>query len=65
MLDREFAVAENPETYLAEMQRHYPIGRVGKPEEVATTICFLASQMADFVVGAAWSIDGGLTSFSY
>ena len=65
MLDREAAVAENPETYLAEMQRHYPIGRVGKPEEVAATICFLASQTARFVVGAAWSIDGGLTSYSY
>lgn len=65
MLDRDSAVAENPETYLADMQRHYPIGRVGKPEEVAATICFLASQMAPFVVGAAWSIDGGLTSFSY
>lgn len=65
MLDREAAVAENPKTYLADMQRHYPIGRVGKPEEVAATICFLASNMAHFVVGAAWSIDGGLTSFSY
>ncbi|MBW2611505.1 MAG: SDR family oxidoreductase [Deltaproteobacteria bacterium] len=65
MLDREAAVAENPETYRANMVRHYPAGRVGRPEEVAATICFLSSHMAPFVVGAAWSIDGGLTSFSY
>jgi NAD(P)-dependent dehydrogenase (short-subunit alcohol dehydrogenase family) len=65
MLDREAAAAENPAAYLAEMTRHYPAGRVGKPEEVAATICFLASDAAPFVVGAAWSIDGGLTAFSY
>jgi NAD(P)-dependent dehydrogenase (short-subunit alcohol dehydrogenase family) len=65
MLDREAAAAENPATYLADMKRHYPAGRVGKAEEVAATICFLVSDAAPFVVGAAWSIDGGLTAFSY
>lgn len=65
MMDREAAAAENPSAYLADMIRHYPAGRVGKPEEVAATICFLASDAAPFVVGAAWSIDGGLTAFSY
>lgn len=65
MLDRESAAAENPAVYLADMKRHYPAGRVGKAQEVAATICFLASEAAPFVVGAAWSIDGGLTAFSY
>ncbi len=65
MLDKEAACSDDPQSYLEEIQRHYPVGRVGVPEEVAATICFLASEIAPFVVGAAWSIDGGLTAFSY
>ena len=65
MLDKEAARSDDPQSYLEEMQRHYPVGRVGTPKEVAATICFLASETAPFVVGAAWSIDGGLTAFSY
>ena len=65
MLDREATASNDPAAYMREMKRHYPAGRVGKPEEVAATICFLVSDMAPFVVGAAWSIDGGLTASSY
>jgi len=65
MLDKEAAGSDDPQRYIEEMQRHYPVGRVGTPKEVAATICFLASESAPFVVGAAWSIDGGLTAFSY
>jgi NAD(P)-dependent dehydrogenase (short-subunit alcohol dehydrogenase family) len=65
MLEREAASAENPAEYMDTITQHYPVGRVGRPEEVAATICFLASRAAPFVVGAAWSIDGGLTSYSY
>ena len=65
MLEHEVSAAENPLKYMDDMKRHYPVGRVGKPEEVAATICFLASDAAPFVGGAAWSIDGGLTAFSY
>jgi NAD(P)-dependent dehydrogenase (short-subunit alcohol dehydrogenase family) len=65
MLDKEAARSDNPQDYLEKIERQYPVGRVGRPEEVAATICFLASEVAPFVVGAAWSIDGGLTAFSY
>lgn len=65
MLDKEAARSGDPQSFLEEMRRQYPVGRVGMPEEVAATICFLASEAAPFVVGAAWSIDGGLTAFSY
>jgi len=65
MLDREATASDDPVAYMHEMKRHYPAGRVGKPEEVGATICFLVSDMAPFVVGAAWSIDGGLTAYSY
>jgi NAD(P)-dependent dehydrogenase (short-subunit alcohol dehydrogenase family) len=35
--------------------------RLGSPDEVAAAVCFLASDEASFVNGAAWAVDGGLT----
>lgn len=37
-----------------------PMGRLGRPEEVAKAIVYLASDDADYVTGAAFVIDGGL-----
>lgn len=36
-----------------------PIGRLGRPAEVAAVIVFLCSEQASDVAGAAWSVDGG------
>jgi NAD(P)-dependent dehydrogenase (short-subunit alcohol dehydrogenase family) len=38
----------------------HPIGRIGRPEEVAAAILFLASDDASFITGVALSVDGGL-----
>ncbi|GIK62389.1 MAG: short chain dehydrogenase [Chloroflexota bacterium] len=40
----------------------HPIGRVGRPEEVAKAALFLASDDASFITGAALAVDGGLTA---
>jgi NAD(P)-dependent dehydrogenase (short-subunit alcohol dehydrogenase family) len=40
----------------------YPIGRLGEPEEIAEAILFLVSDEASFVTGAAFAVDGGMTS---
>jgi NAD(P)-dependent dehydrogenase (short-subunit alcohol dehydrogenase family) len=39
-----------------------PLKRVGKPEEIAQTIMFLASDKASFITGASYLVDGGKTA---
>jgi 3-oxoacyl-[acyl-carrier protein] reductase len=44
---------------LAEVGKGRPLGRLAEPEEIAAVIAFLCSNRANFVTGAAWSVDGG------
>jgi len=55
------AIWNNPNLRSAMEARH-PIGRLGKPEEIASVIAFLASDEASFVTGATWLVDGGYTA---
>jgi NAD(P)-dependent dehydrogenase (short-subunit alcohol dehydrogenase family) len=41
---------------------HYPMGRFGAPEELAGTVAYLASDDSGFITGAAFPVDGGITS---
>jgi len=44
---------------LADVGKGRPIGRLAEPEEIAAVIAFLCSDRANYVTGAAWSVDGG------
>ena len=44
------------------MRQNIPLGRVGKPEEVAKAALFLCSDDASFITGVALPVDGGYTA---
>lgn len=50
----------NEEAY-AEMEKNIPIGRAGRPEEIASAVLWLCSPGASYVVGHALTVDGGMT----
>jgi NAD(P)-dependent dehydrogenase (short-subunit alcohol dehydrogenase family) len=45
-----------------KLSRYQPIGRMGTPEEVAALTAFLCSDEAAFITGAAYPLDGGVTT---
>lgn len=49
-----------PEKVINMLLEKTPVGRLGKPDDIANAYLFLASEMASFVNGAVLSVDGGL-----
>src|SRR3954470_6167659 len=54
-------VFHGDEAVYAETARQVPIGRAGRPEEIAAVVLWLCSQGASYVVGHALTVDGGMT----
>ncbi len=61
MLESFMQGAGNPDKLREAYTRAVPIGRLGKPEDIAGAVLFLASDDADFITGQTISVSGGLT----
>ena len=62
MVQDYFAARPDPAAEEDAWLRHTPIGRLGRAEEIASLILYLASDESSFVTGSEFTIDGGMTA---
>jgi 3(or 17)beta-hydroxysteroid dehydrogenase len=62
MVQAMIDTAPDPVKAKGTLERQLPIGRLGKPEEVAAMVVYLASDESSFVTGSEMVIDGGITA---
>ena len=62
MMERELKLEKNPEQARRRFVDLHPIGRLGKPVEIAEAALFLASDRSSFMTGGALVVDGGFTT---
>ncbi|AGB32922.1 short-chain dehydrogenase/reductase SDR [Natrinema pellirubrum DSM 15624] len=60
-MPRQNRTEEEWEATKEEMSRHYPLKRLGEPEDIANAMLFLASDEADWITGQALVVDGGFS----
>ena len=53
-------LATIPDKVLDRIRRQIPVGRLGRPEEVARVVAFLADDESAYITGQIWSVNGGL-----
>jgi NAD(P)-dependent dehydrogenase (short-subunit alcohol dehydrogenase family) len=62
LFESRTSVGEDVETARARILERYPIGRIGRPEEIAGVVRFLVGEDASYMVGAELVVDGGLSA---
>jgi NAD(P)-dependent dehydrogenase (short-subunit alcohol dehydrogenase family) len=53
-------LATVPEKVLDGIRAQVPLGRLGRPDDIARTVCFLAADESAYVTGQIWAVNGGL-----
>jgi NAD(P)-dependent dehydrogenase (short-subunit alcohol dehydrogenase family) len=63
LIDTQVArdVVNGDEEAYTEIANRVPIGRAGRPEEIASAVLWLSGPGASYVVGQALTVDGGMT----
>jgi 2-keto-3-deoxy-L-fuconate dehydrogenase len=60
-LDERIAAFDDPEAARRDFVARQPMGRLGKPEEIAAIALYLASDESSYATGQVFVVDGGLT----
>ena len=62
VMKRGIEMSGDPAGFLAMLVAGHPIGRIGRPEEIAAAVGFLAGDEASFITGAILAVNGGYTA---
>jgi NAD(P)-dependent dehydrogenase (short-subunit alcohol dehydrogenase family) len=60
-LQQRIDASPDPKAALANFVARQPMGRLGKEEEIAAAVLYLASEEAGFITGTTLLIDGGMS----
>lgn len=60
--DKILAQSDDPDALRSELAARQPMNRMGRPEEIADAILYLASDQSSFVTGSMLTVDGGMSA---